>query len=87
MPAVRLPDVLRVGRRGLQHAMPTRRKTRWRSSSSASSGCGRRSIPNGQRVIIGGNPRNMTEAERKSIGTLVLPVDRAGEDHASRPRT
>ncbi|MFM8271080.1 MAG: cytochrome c oxidase subunit II [Gemmata sp.] len=32
--------------------------------------------PNGQRVIIGGNPRNMTEAERKSIGRLVLPVDR-----------
>lgn len=32
--------------------------------------------PNGQRVIIGGNPRNMTEAERKSIGKLVLPVDR-----------
>src|SRR4051812_14413669 len=32
--------------------------------------------PNGQRVIIGGNPRNMTEAERKSIGRLVLPVNR-----------
>ena len=32
--------------------------------------------PNGQRVIIGGNPRNMTEAERKSIGKLVLPVNR-----------
>jgi cytochrome c oxidase subunit 2 len=32
--------------------------------------------PNGQRVIIGGNPRNMTEAERKSIGKLVLPIDR-----------
>src|SRR4051794_15905411 len=32
--------------------------------------------PNGQRVIIGGNPRNMTEAERQSIGKLVLPVGR-----------
>jgi cytochrome c oxidase subunit 2 len=32
--------------------------------------------PNGQRVIIGGNPRNMTEEERKSIGRLVLPVNR-----------
>jgi cytochrome c oxidase subunit II len=32
--------------------------------------------PNGQRVIIGGNPANMTEAERKSIGKLVLPVGR-----------
>ncbi len=32
--------------------------------------------PNGQRVIIGGNPRNMTEAERKSIGKLVLPVNK-----------
>jgi cytochrome c oxidase subunit 2 len=31
--------------------------------------------PNGQRVIIGGNPANMTEAERKSIGRLVLPVN------------
>lgn len=32
--------------------------------------------PNGQRVIIGGNPRNMTETERDSIGKLVLPVNR-----------
>lgn len=32
--------------------------------------------PNGQRVIIGGNPRNMTEDERKSIGKLVLPINR-----------
>ncbi|MBP3957393.1 cytochrome c oxidase subunit II [Gemmata sp. G18] len=32
--------------------------------------------PNGQRVIIGGNPANMTEAERKSIGKLVLPVNK-----------
>ena len=32
--------------------------------------------PNGQRVIIGGNPRNMTEMERNSIGKLVLPIDR-----------
>lgn len=32
--------------------------------------------PNGQRVIIGGNPRNMTEAERKSIGKLVLPINK-----------
>lgn len=32
--------------------------------------------PNGQRVIIGGNPRNMTEAERNSIGKLVLPKGR-----------
>jgi cytochrome c oxidase subunit 2 len=30
----------------------------------------------GQRVIIGGNPRNMTEAERQSIGKLVIPVNR-----------
>jgi len=30
----------------------------------------------GQRLIIGGNPRNMTEAERNSIGRLVLPVNR-----------
>jgi cytochrome c oxidase subunit 2 len=28
------------------------------------------------RVIIGGNPRNMTEAERNSIGKLVLPINR-----------
>lgn len=33
--------------------------------------------PDGQRVIIGGNPANMTEAERKSIGKLVLPVNRS----------
>jgi cytochrome c oxidase subunit 2 len=32
--------------------------------------------PSGQRLIIGGNPRNMTEAERESIGRLVLPVNR-----------
>ncbi|AMV24520.1 Cytochrome c oxidase subunit 2 precursor [Gemmata sp. SH-PL17] len=32
--------------------------------------------PNGQRVIIGGNPANMTEAERKSIGKLVLPLNK-----------
>jgi cytochrome c oxidase subunit 2 len=32
--------------------------------------------PDGQRVIIGGNPRNMTETERESIGALVLPVNR-----------
>jgi cytochrome c oxidase subunit 2 len=32
--------------------------------------------PNGQRVIIGGNPRNMSETERKSIGRLVLPINR-----------
>lgn len=32
--------------------------------------------PNGQRVIIGGNPRNMSETERNSIGKLVLPVNR-----------
>ena len=32
--------------------------------------------PTGQRVIIGGNPRNMTESERKSIGKLILPVNR-----------
>jgi cytochrome c oxidase subunit 2 len=31
---------------------------------------------NGQRVIIGGNPANMTEAEQKSIGKLVLPINR-----------
>jgi len=30
----------------------------------------------GQRLIIGGNPRNMTETERNSIGRLVLPVNR-----------
>jgi cytochrome c oxidase subunit 2 len=30
----------------------------------------------GPRVIIGGNPRNMTETERNSIGRLVLPVNR-----------
>jgi cytochrome c oxidase subunit II len=30
----------------------------------------------GQQVIIGGNPRNMTEAERNSIGRLVIPVNR-----------
>ena len=33
--------------------------------------------PEGQRVIIGGNPRNMTETERQSIGRLVLPVNRS----------
>jgi cytochrome c oxidase subunit 2 len=33
--------------------------------------------PTGQRVIIGGNPRNMTQAERESIGKLVLPKGRA----------
>ncbi|MDB5307763.1 MAG: ctaC 1 [Gemmataceae bacterium] len=32
--------------------------------------------PEGQRVIIGGNPGNMTEEERANIGALVLPVDR-----------
>lgn len=32
--------------------------------------------PDGQRVIIGGNPANMTEAERASIGRLVVPVNR-----------
>jgi cytochrome c oxidase subunit 2 len=32
--------------------------------------------PNGQRVIIGGNPANMTEAERASIGRLVVPIHR-----------
>ncbi len=32
--------------------------------------------PNGQRVIIGGNPRNMSESERQSIGRLVIPVNR-----------
>ncbi|QJW93851.1 cytochrome c oxidase subunit II [Frigoriglobus tundricola] len=32
--------------------------------------------PNGQRVIIGGNPRNMSESERQSIGKLVLPMNR-----------
>jgi cytochrome c oxidase subunit 2 len=32
--------------------------------------------PNGQRVIIGGNPANMSEDDRKSIGRLVLPVNR-----------
>jgi cytochrome c oxidase subunit 2 len=31
---------------------------------------------NGQRVIIGGNPRNMTEHDRENIGMLVLPVNR-----------
>ena len=28
------------------------------------------------RVIIGGNPRNMDEAERQSIGKLVIPIDK-----------
>jgi cytochrome c oxidase subunit 2 len=32
--------------------------------------------PDGQRVIIGGNTRNMEEEERRQIGALVLPVDR-----------
>jgi cytochrome c oxidase subunit 2 len=32
--------------------------------------------PTGQRVIIGGNPRNMNESERNSIGRLLLPVNR-----------
>ena len=32
--------------------------------------------PNGQRVIVGGNPANMTEADRKSIGKLVLPINK-----------
>ena len=32
--------------------------------------------PNGERVIIGGNPENMTDDERASIGALVLPLDR-----------
>jgi cytochrome c oxidase subunit 2 len=31
---------------------------------------------NGQRLIVGGNPANMSEEERKSIGALVLPVNR-----------
>lgn len=30
--------------------------------------------PNGQRVIIGGNPKNMSEEDRKYIGALVLPL-------------
>ena len=33
--------------------------------------------PNGQRVIIGGNPANMSEEDRKSIGRLVLPINRS----------
>ncbi len=32
--------------------------------------------PGGQRVIVGGNPANMTDDERKSIGALVLPVNK-----------
>lgn len=32
--------------------------------------------PNGQRVIIGGNPRNMSESERKTISKLVIPIGR-----------
>ena len=32
--------------------------------------------PDGHRVIIGGNPRNMSENERGSIGKLVLPIHR-----------
>ncbi|MBY0459257.1 MAG: cytochrome c oxidase subunit II [Gemmataceae bacterium] len=32
--------------------------------------------PGGQRVIIGGNPRNMTQEERNSIGKLVLKVNK-----------
>lgn len=32
--------------------------------------------PDGQRVIIGGNPANMSDIERASIGRLVLPVNR-----------
>jgi cytochrome c oxidase subunit II len=32
--------------------------------------------PDGHRVIIGGNPRNMSEAERANIGKLVLPLHR-----------
>jgi cytochrome c oxidase subunit 2 len=32
--------------------------------------------PGGQRVIIGGNPRNMSEEDRARIGSLVVPVDK-----------
>jgi cytochrome c oxidase subunit 2 len=32
--------------------------------------------PNGERVIIGGNPAVMTPEEAQSIGALVLPIDR-----------
>ena len=32
--------------------------------------------PGGQRVIIGGNPRNMSERDRENIGRLVLPINR-----------
>jgi cytochrome c oxidase subunit 2 len=32
--------------------------------------------PDGQRVIVGGNPANMNDAERKSIGRLVVPINR-----------
>jgi cytochrome c oxidase subunit II len=32
--------------------------------------------PNGQRVIIGGNPANMSEEDRKSIGRLVVPINK-----------
>src|SRR5262245_50487624 len=32
--------------------------------------------PNGQRVIVGGNPKNMSEEDRKSIGRLILPINR-----------
>ena len=32
--------------------------------------------PDGPRVIIGGNPANMSEEEQASIGALVLPVNR-----------
>ncbi len=32
--------------------------------------------PNGQRVIIGGNPRNMTPTERSKLDKLVLPINK-----------
>ena len=32
--------------------------------------------PNGQRVIIGGNPRNMTAEEQANIGAMVLPINK-----------
>lgn len=32
--------------------------------------------PYGPRIIIGGNPANMDEADRKKIGRLVIPIDK-----------
>ncbi len=63
-----LLHVLRLGRGASTTTPPTRRRTRWKIFVIGKQWMWKAQYPDGQRVIIGGNPRNMTEAERQSIG-------------------